>query len=194
MAFMNELLPETNEAFGKMRDTIFQGGELDRKTKELIAIDPRFSCAASSVSMCTPNEPWIMGQLRKRSLRLLRLPCLLLLVPRLAGQMTSVKALMNSPSKTKSQRMQKEGTDVAAGNKLSSVLRKCDCLPQNSYMPTLLTTTGNEQGSSTVLQEIETLCIMHERITQSSECRDFQSVCRPSVAEAGGCRIYSIGR
>ena len=40
-------------------------------------------------------------------------------------------------------------------------------------MPTLLTTTGNEQGSSTVLQEIEALCIMHERITQSSECRDF---------------------
>jgi AhpD family alkylhydroperoxidase len=44
MSFMNELLPETNEAFGKMRDTIFQGGELDRKTKELIAV-------ASSVLM-----------------------------------------------------------------------------------------------------------------------------------------------
>ncbi len=44
MAFMNELMPETNEAFGKMRDSIFQGGELDRKTKELIAV-------ASSVLM-----------------------------------------------------------------------------------------------------------------------------------------------
>ncbi len=44
MSFMNELMPETNEAFGKMRDTIFQGGELDRKTKELIAV-------ASSVLM-----------------------------------------------------------------------------------------------------------------------------------------------
>jgi AhpD family alkylhydroperoxidase len=44
MAFMDEMLPETNEAFGKMRDTIFQGGELDRKTKELIAV-------ASSVLM-----------------------------------------------------------------------------------------------------------------------------------------------
>lgn len=38
MPFMNELMPETNEAFGKMRDSIFQGGELDRKTKELIAV------------------------------------------------------------------------------------------------------------------------------------------------------------
>ena len=38
MAFMNELMPETAEAYGKMRDTIFQGGELDRKTKELIAV------------------------------------------------------------------------------------------------------------------------------------------------------------
>ncbi len=38
MAFMNELMPETAEAYGKMRDTIFLGGELDRKTKELIAV------------------------------------------------------------------------------------------------------------------------------------------------------------
>ncbi len=44
MPFMNEMLPETAEAFGKMRDSIFQGGELDRKTKELIAV-------ASSVLM-----------------------------------------------------------------------------------------------------------------------------------------------
>lgn len=35
---MNELMPETAEAYGKMRDTIFLGGELDRKTKELIAV------------------------------------------------------------------------------------------------------------------------------------------------------------
>jgi len=38
MPFMNEMLPETSEAFGKMRDAIFKGGELDRKTKELIAV------------------------------------------------------------------------------------------------------------------------------------------------------------
>ncbi len=38
MPFMDEMLPETAEAFGKMRDTIFQGGKLDRKTKELIAV------------------------------------------------------------------------------------------------------------------------------------------------------------
>lgn len=38
MPFMNEMLPETSEAFGKMRDAIFIGGELDRKTKELIAV------------------------------------------------------------------------------------------------------------------------------------------------------------
>lgn len=44
MPFMNEILPDTAEAFGKLRDSIFQGGELDRKTKELIAI-------ASSVLM-----------------------------------------------------------------------------------------------------------------------------------------------
>ena len=41
---MNEILPDTAEAFGKMRDSIFEGGELDRKSKELIAI-------ASSVLM-----------------------------------------------------------------------------------------------------------------------------------------------
>ncbi len=35
---MNELMPETAEAYGMMRDTIFLGGELDRKTKELIAV------------------------------------------------------------------------------------------------------------------------------------------------------------
>ncbi len=38
MPFMSDMLPETNEAFGKMRDSIFLGGELDRKTKELIAV------------------------------------------------------------------------------------------------------------------------------------------------------------
>ena len=38
MPFMNDILPETSGAFGKMRDTIFLGGELDRKTKELIAV------------------------------------------------------------------------------------------------------------------------------------------------------------
>lgn len=41
---MNEILPDTAEAFGKMRDSIFQDGTLDRKSKELIAI-------ASSVLM-----------------------------------------------------------------------------------------------------------------------------------------------
>ena len=44
MSFLNEILPDTAEAFGKLRDSIFEGGELDRKTKELIAI-------ASSVLM-----------------------------------------------------------------------------------------------------------------------------------------------
>jgi AhpD family alkylhydroperoxidase len=44
MPFMNEILPDTAEAFGKLRDSIFEGGELDRKTKELVAI-------ASSVLM-----------------------------------------------------------------------------------------------------------------------------------------------
>ena len=44
MPFMDEILPETAEAFGKLRSSIFEGGELDRKTKELIAV-------ASSVLM-----------------------------------------------------------------------------------------------------------------------------------------------
>jgi len=44
MSFLDEILPDTAEAFGKLRDSIFEGGELDRKTKELIAI-------ASSVLM-----------------------------------------------------------------------------------------------------------------------------------------------
>jgi AhpD family alkylhydroperoxidase len=44
MSFLNEILPDTAEAFGKLRDSIFEGGELDRKTKELIAV-------ASSVLM-----------------------------------------------------------------------------------------------------------------------------------------------
>lgn len=44
MSFMNEILPETSEAFGKMRDSIFESGTLDRKSKELIAV-------ASSVLM-----------------------------------------------------------------------------------------------------------------------------------------------
>lgn len=44
MSFLDEMLPDTAEAFGKLRESIFEGGELDRKTKELIAI-------ASSVLM-----------------------------------------------------------------------------------------------------------------------------------------------
>ena len=38
MPFMKEMLPETSEALDKLRDTIFNGGEIDRKTKELIAV------------------------------------------------------------------------------------------------------------------------------------------------------------
>ncbi len=38
MSFLNEILPETAEAFGQMRDSIFKDGYLDLKTKELIAI------------------------------------------------------------------------------------------------------------------------------------------------------------
>ena len=44
MSFLNDMLPETAEAFGKMRDSIFEDGALDRKSKELIAV-------ASSVLM-----------------------------------------------------------------------------------------------------------------------------------------------
>lgn len=38
MPFMNEMLPDTADAFGKMRDAVFQEGDLDRRTKELIAV------------------------------------------------------------------------------------------------------------------------------------------------------------
>ncbi len=44
MSFLNEKLPETAEAFTKMRESIFKHGALDIKTKELIAV-------ASSVLM-----------------------------------------------------------------------------------------------------------------------------------------------
>jgi hypothetical protein len=33
--------------------------------------------------------------------------------------------------------------------------------------------TCEEQERKEILQEIEALCIMHEKITQSSECREF---------------------
>ena len=38
MSFLNEILPETAEAFGQMRNSIFKDGYLDLKTKELIAV------------------------------------------------------------------------------------------------------------------------------------------------------------
>jgi AhpD family alkylhydroperoxidase len=38
MSFLIEILPDTAEAFGKLRDSIFEGGDLDCKTKDLIAI------------------------------------------------------------------------------------------------------------------------------------------------------------
>ena len=44
MPFINEMLPETAEAFGQLRNSIFKDSFLDVKTKELIAI-------ASSVLM-----------------------------------------------------------------------------------------------------------------------------------------------
>jgi AhpD family alkylhydroperoxidase len=44
MSFLNEILPETAEAYGQMRNSIFKDRFLDVKTKELIAI-------ASSVLM-----------------------------------------------------------------------------------------------------------------------------------------------
>ncbi len=44
MSFLNEMLPETAEAFGQMRNSIFKDSFLDIKTKELIAV-------ASSVLM-----------------------------------------------------------------------------------------------------------------------------------------------
>jgi AhpD family alkylhydroperoxidase len=44
MSFLNEMLPETAEAFGQLRNSIFKDSFLDVKTKELIAV-------ASSVLM-----------------------------------------------------------------------------------------------------------------------------------------------
>ncbi|MDD4522960.1 MAG: carboxymuconolactone decarboxylase family protein [Methanosarcina sp.] len=38
MSFLNEIMPETAEAFGQMRNSIFKDGFLNLKTKELIAI------------------------------------------------------------------------------------------------------------------------------------------------------------
>jgi AhpD family alkylhydroperoxidase len=44
MSFLNEIMPDTAEAFGQMRNSIFKDGFLDVKTKELVAV-------ASSVLM-----------------------------------------------------------------------------------------------------------------------------------------------
>jgi AhpD family alkylhydroperoxidase len=44
MSFLNEMLPETAEAYGQLRNVIFKDSYLDLKTKELIAV-------ASSVLM-----------------------------------------------------------------------------------------------------------------------------------------------
>jgi AhpD family alkylhydroperoxidase len=38
MSFLDEMLPETAEAFGQMRKSIFKDSYLDVKTKEMIAI------------------------------------------------------------------------------------------------------------------------------------------------------------
>jgi len=40
-------------------------------------------------------------------------------------------------------------------------------------MPCLLAMTRDKQERKEILKEIEALCTMHERITQSSECREF---------------------
>jgi hypothetical protein len=41
----------------------------------------------------------------------------------------------------------------------------------------LMTMTQDEQEHKEILHEIEALCIMHEKITQSSECREFSGRC-----------------
>jgi AhpD family alkylhydroperoxidase len=46
VSFLNEMLPETSEAFGQMRSSIFKDGFLDIKTKELIAV------ASSALMRC----------------------------------------------------------------------------------------------------------------------------------------------
>ena len=82
MSFLNEMLPETSEAFGQMRNSIFKDGYLDLKTKELIAV-------ASSVLMrcqfCVDahsKERLLQEPQRRRSQKLFQLQCLLLPVHR----------------------------------------------------------------------------------------------------------------
>ena len=38
MAWFNERIPETMDAFGELRETIYKDGALDVKTKELISV------------------------------------------------------------------------------------------------------------------------------------------------------------
>lgn len=115
MPFMNEMLPETNEAFGKIREAIFQGGELDRKTKELIAV------ACSVLMRCQycvnvhSQRATGYGANKKRLLRRLLLPCSLLPVPSLAGQMISVKMCTTLSSKTKKSEEKGEGKGCVCG-------------------------------------------------------------------------------
>lgn len=52
---------------------------------------------------------------------------------------------------------------------------------------------GNElEWHKEIAQEVEALCIMHERITQSSECREFNrraSLLLQILEDKGSCRL-----
>ena len=52
--------------------------------------------------------------------------------------------------------------------------------------------TEEEKERTEILQEIEALCIMHERISQSSECREFSGRCAlllEKLEDAGFSRL-----
>jgi hypothetical protein len=51
--------------------------------------------------------------------------------------------------------------------------RKCGTLPEIPPRDLFQTASQREVDRKEILSEIEALCIMHEKITQSSECRDF---------------------
>ena len=55
-----------------------------------------------------------------------------------------------------------------------------------------LAMTWDEQERTEILQEIEALCIMHELLTQSSECREFNrrtSLLLEKLEDAGFSRL-----
>lgn len=61
--------------------------------------------------------------------------------------------------------------------------------PQTSIASASILRSMNEQNWKEILQEVEALCAMHEKLTQSSECREFnhRTALLLQILEDSGC-------